>query len=278
MGIPLYWPLDLAVVNKENEEIMNLFSLEGRVALVTGGGRGIGRGIAEGLAGQGAKVVLAARTRSELDETAQVIRDKGGDATAYVMDMTDLASVQGGVDAAVETYGQLDILVNNAGTNVREAFDEVTEEHYDQITNVNQKGLFFLSQYATRHMRPRGAGKIINIGSLTTGIGLQSISVYTGTKGAVGQLTKVWAVELAPEIQVNAICPGFIRTPLTEKLWSNETMNAWGTNRLPQGRLGTPEDLAGTACFLASKASDYVTGQLIYVDGGYMAGERWPLP
>ncbi len=257
---------------------MDMFSLEGKVALVTGGGRGIGRGIAEGLAGQGAKVVVAARTRTELDETAQAIRDQGGDATAYEMDMTDLASVQGGVDAAVETYGQLDILVNNAGTNVRENFDEVTEEHYDQITSVNQKGLFFLAQYAARHMRPRGAGKIINTGSLTTGIGLQGISVYTGTKGAVGQLTKVWAVELAPEIQVNAICPGFIRTPLTEKLWSNEAMHAWGTNRLPQGRLGTPSDLAGTACFLASSASDYVTGQLIYVDGGYMAGERWPLP
>jgi NAD(P)-dependent dehydrogenase (short-subunit alcohol dehydrogenase family) len=257
---------------------MDLFNLEGKVALATGGGRGIGRGIAEGLAGQGAKVVVAARTRSQLDETAQIIWDKGGDATAYEMDMTDLASVQGGVDTAVETYGQLDILVNNAGMNVREPFEEVTEEHYDQINAVNQKGLFFLAQYAARHMRPRGAGKIINIGSLTTGIGLASVSVYTGTKGAVGQLTKVMAVELAPEIQVNAICPGFIRTPLTEKLWSNETMHDWGTTRTPQGRIGAPEDLAGTACFLASNASDYVTGQLIYVDGGFMAGERWPLP
>ena len=257
---------------------MDMFSLEGKVALVTGGGRGIGRGIAEGLAEQGATVVVAARTRSELDEAAQSIRDAGGEAAVYELDMTDLASVQGAVDAAVETYGQLDILVNNAGTNVREPFEDVTEEHYDLINNVNQKGLFFLTQFATRHMRPRGAGKIINIGSLTTGIGLQSISVYTGTQGAVGQLTKVWAVELAPEIQVNAICPGFIRTPLTEKLWANETMHEWGTNRLPNGTIGKPQDLAGTACYLASGASDYVTGQHIYVDGGYMAGERWPLP
>jgi len=257
---------------------MNLFNLEGKVALVTGGSRGIGRGIAEGLASHGARVVVAARTRSELDETAKAIEDVGGEASAYELDMMDLGSVQGAVDAAVDTFGQLDILVNNAGMNVREPFDEVTEEHYDQITNVNQKGLFFLTQYATRHMRPRGAGKVINIGSLTTGVGLQSISVYTGTKGAVGQLTKVWAVELAPEIQVNAICPGFIRTPLTEKLWSNESMHAWGVNRLPHGRIGAPEDLAGTACFLASPGSDYVTGQVIYVDGGYMAGERWPLP
>ena len=257
---------------------MDLFSLEGKVALVTGGGRGIGRGIAEGLAGQGAKVVVAARTRAELDETAQAIESKGGSAAVYELDMTDVKSVEGAVDAAIDTFGQLDILVNNAGTNVREPFEEVTEEHYDQIADVNQKGLFFLTQFATAHMRPRGAGKVINTGSLTTGIGLQSISVYTGTKGAVGQLTKVWAVELAPEIQVNAICPGFIRTPLTEKLWSNESMHAWGVNRLPQGRIGNPEDLAGTACFLASRASDYVTGQLIYVDGGYMAGERWPLP
>ena len=257
---------------------MDLFNLEGKVALVTGGGRGIGRGIAEGLAGQGAKIVVAARTRSQLDETVQVVRDKGGDATAYEMDLNDLASAQGGVDLAVETYGQLDILVNNAGMNVREPFVEVTEEHYDQISDVNQKGLFFLAQYSARHMSQRGTGKIINIGSLTTGIGLASVSVYTGTKGAVGQLTKVMAVELAPEIQVNAICPGFIVTPLTEKLWSNETMHEWGTTRTPHGSIGKPEDLAGTACYLASKASDYVTGQLIYVDGGFMAGERWPLP
>ena len=257
---------------------MSLFSLDGRVALVTGGGRGIGRGIAEGLAAHGAKVVCAARTKDQIEDAAKAIRDAGGEAIAVEVDVADLASVQACVDKTIEAYGQLDILVNNAGMNIRELMVDVTPEHYDQIGDVNQKGLFFLTQFAVKHMRPRGAGKVINIGSLTTGIGLEQASVYTGTKGAVGQLTKVWAVELAPEIQGNAICPGFILTPLTEKIWSNENMKSWGTNRLPQGRLGVPSDLVGTAVFLASEGSDYVTGQLIYVDGGYMAGERWPLP
>jgi NAD(P)-dependent dehydrogenase (short-subunit alcohol dehydrogenase family) len=254
---------------------MSLFNLEGRVALVTGGGRGIGRGIAEGLADHGAKVVVAARTDAQTQETAEAIQAKGGEAAAVTLDISDMASIQASVDETIETFGQLDILVNNAGMNIREPLEEVTEAHYDQIAAVNQKGLFFLTQAAAKHMRPRGRGKIINIGSLTTGVGLASVSVYTGTKGAVGQLTKVHAVELAPEIQVNAICPGFILTPLTEKLWANDSLRAWGEQRCANGRLGVPEDLAGTAVFLASSASDYVTGQLIYVDGGFMAGERW---
>ena len=258
---------------------MSLFSLEGRVAIVTGAGRGIGRGIAEGLASAGAKVVCAARTRSQLDEVVQTIVDAGGEAIAYEMDMKDLASVSGGVDTALETYGQVDILVNNAGMNIREPFENVTEEHYDEIMAVNLKGLFFLSQAVAQHMIPRKQGKIVHIGSLTTGWSLSQISVYTATKGAVGQLAKSQALELgAHNIQVNAICPGFILTPLTEKVWANPTMNEWGTNRAPLKRLGTPDDLVGTAVYLSAPASDYVTGQSIYVDGGFMAGEHWPLP
>jgi NAD(P)-dependent dehydrogenase (short-subunit alcohol dehydrogenase family) len=258
---------------------VNLFSLEGRVALVTGAGRGIGQGVAKGLAAHGALCVCAARTRSQLDETVAAIEAAGGDALAAEMDMADLDSVKRGMETTCAHYGQLDILVNNAGMNVREPLDEVTEEHYDRIMAVNLKGLYFLTQMAARHMIPRRQGKVINIGSLTTGIALHGVSVYTATKGAVGQLTKAQALELGPHnIQVNAICPGFILTPLTEKLWSDPTMRAWGEGRTPAGRLGIPGDLVGTAVFLASAASDYVTGQHIYVDGGFMAGETWPLP
>lgn len=253
-------------------------NLSGQTAIVTGASRGIGKAIALELGNAGAQVACVARNQEKLQATVDQIQESGGTAAVYRCDVTESSAVTQVIEETIENWGQLDILVNNAGTNVREPFEDVTEEHYDQVNDVNQKGLFFLAQYASRHMRPRGAGKIINIGSLTTGIALSSISVYTGTKGAVGQLTKAMAVELAPEIQVNAICPGFIRTPLTEKLWANETMHNWGTARLPNRSIGAPEDLAGTACFLASKASDYVTGQLIYVDGGYMAGERWPLP
>lgn len=258
---------------------MNLFSLEGRVALVTGAGRGIGRGIAEGLAAHGAKVVCAARTRSQLDEAVVTIQGAGGDALAVEMDMADLDSVRQGVEAAIAHYGQVDILVNNAGMNIRKPVQEVTEEQYDQILAVNLKGLYFLTQRVAEHMAERKQGKVINIGSLTTGMALSQVSVYTATKGAVGQLSKAQALELAPHnIQVNTICPGFVLTPLTEKLWADPTMRAWGEGRTPMGRLATPEDMVGTAVFLASAASDYVTGQEIYVDGGYMAGESWPLP
>ena len=208
---------------------MSLFSLEGRIALVTGAGRGIGRGIAEGFGEHGAKVVCAARTRSQLDEAVAAIEGKGSEALAVEMDVSDLDSIHAGVQAAVDRFGQIDILVNNAGTNVRESMMDVTEEHYDQIMAVNLKGLYFLSQAVVKQMIPRKQGKIINIGSLTTGISLDQVSVYTATKGAVGQLTKAQALELGQHnIQVNAICPGFVVTPLTEKVWANPTMREWG--------------------------------------------------
>ena len=257
---------------------MDLFSLKGKVALVTGAGRGIGRGIAEGLSAYGAKVVAASRTRSELDTLVEKISGGESDAMAVEMDVADLESVRRGVQAALDRFGQIDILVNNAGMNRREPFMKISEEVYDQIMSVNLKGLFFLSQEVVKHMIPRRRGKIINIGSLTSGRALGNVSVYASTKGAVGQLTKSQALELAQHnIQVNAICPGFVVTSLGKSLWENPTFREWAEKRLPAGRLATPEDMIGTAIFLASDASDYVTGQLIYVDGGYMCGEPWPV-
>ncbi len=256
-----------------------MFSLQGRVALVTGAGRGIGRGIAVGLAAQGAKIACAARTRSQLDEAVAAIREAGGEGLAFELDMGDMDSLDRVVAAVLEEFGQIDILVNNAGMNIRQPIEEVSEENFDQIMAVNLKGLYFLSQKVARHMGKRKRGKIINIGSLTTGYALAKVSVYGATKGAVGQITRAQAVEFGPHnIQVNAICPGFVVTPLTEKLWQDETMRNWGESRLALGRLATPEDMVGTAAFLAAPASDYVTGQCIYVDGGFMAGDAWPLP
>ena len=264
--------------NTKGMEMIN-FSLEGKVALVTGAGRGIGRAIAEGLASQGAKVACAARTVSELEEVAAAIEAKGGEALAVELDMGEMASLEAALDAVTSQFGRLDILVNNAGTNARQNIEEVTEENYDRIMNVNLKGLYFLSQKATAWMKKVGGGKIINIGSLTTGYALAKVSVYTATKGAVGQLTKAQAVEFGKDnIQVNAICPGFVVTALTEKMWADPTMRKWGESRIPLGRLAGPEDMVGTATFLASPAADYVSGQCIYVDGGFMAGDNWPLP
>jgi NAD(P)-dependent dehydrogenase (short-subunit alcohol dehydrogenase family) len=256
---------------------MDLFSLKGKVALVTGGGRGIGRGIAEGLSTYGAKVVAASRTRSELDRFVEKVKGGGSDAMAVEMDVADLESVRSGIQAALDCFGQIDILVNNAGMNRREPFMQISEDVYDQIMSVNLKGLFFLTQEVARYMIPRRRGKIINIGSLTSGRALGNVSVYASTKGAVGQLTKSQALELAQHnIQVNAICPGFVVTSLGKSMWENPKFKEWAQKRLPAGRLATPEDMIGTAIFLASDASNYVTGQLVYVDGGYMCGEPWP--
>jgi len=257
---------------------MSLFTLEGRVVLVTGAGRGIGRGIAVGLAAQGAKVACAARTRSQLEETAATIAANGGEAQIVEMDMSDMESLERGVADTIRHFGHIDVLVNNAGMNIRQSIADASEANFDQIVAVNLKGLYFLSQKVARHMMERCRGKIINIGSLTTGWALPNLSVYAATKGAVGQLTKAQAVELGSfNIQVNAICPGFVITPLTEKVWADATMRTWAEDRLALGKLATPEDMVGTAAFLASSASDYVTGQSIYVDGGFMAGEDWPL-
>lgn len=256
-----------------------MFSLNGKVALVTGAGRGIGQGIAEGLAAQGAHVVCAARTQSQLEQVAQSIAIQGGQATTLQLDMNEMNSIDHALEVIIDQFGRLDILVNNAGINARQPIDEVTEENFDRIVNVNLKGVYFLSQKAARLMAQGGGGKIINIGSLTTGYALTQVSVYTATKGAIGQLTQSQAIEFGKDnIQVNALCPGFVVTPLTEKIWDDPTMRKWGEQRIALGRLANPEDMAGTAVFLASPAADYVTGQVIYVDGGFMAGDDWPIP
>ena len=258
---------------------MSIFSLEGKVALVTGAGRGIGRGIAEELARQGAQVACAARTTEQLEEAVQAIRDAGGQAMTLQLDVGNIGSHEAALDQVMAEWGRIDILVNNAGVNARQPIDEVSEENFDRILGVNLKGLYFLSQKAARRMAAGGGGKIINIGSLTTGYALNQVSVYTATKGAIGQLTKSQAVEFGKHnIQANCLCPGFVVTPLTEPIWSDQTMRDWGEPRIPAGRLATPQDMAGTAAFLDSPASDYVTGQVIYVDGGFMAGDNWPLP
>jgi NAD(P)-dependent dehydrogenase (short-subunit alcohol dehydrogenase family) len=258
---------------------MSLFSLKDRVALVTGAGRGIGQAIAKGLASHGARVICAARTRSQLDETAEAIKAAGADATAVEMDVSSLNSIRDGVARSIEANGRIDILVNNAGVNIREPVQEVSEAHFGSIMQVNLKGLYFLTQAVIEGMVPREHGKIINIGSLTITHGLTQMSVYAASKGAVAQFTKVLALEVARHnIQVNALSPGFVLTPLTEKVWADKAFRQWAEERVPAGRLARPEDMVGTAIYLASSASDYLTGQCIYVDGGFVAGERWPLP
>ena len=245
--------------------------LEGRVAIVTGAGRGIGRGLALAFAEAGADVALNARTESELRAVAKDVEALGRRAVVLTgsVEMSDGARAI--VEHAVEGLGQLDILLNAAGTAIRRPAEEVTDEQFDRQVNVNLRGTYFPCQAAGRHMLERGGGSIVNIGSLTTSFGLPLRSVYAATKGAVGQLTTTLAVEWAARgVRVNCIAPGWILTPLTQPLHDDPTQSDWIVGRTPMRRWGTPEDLQGAAVYLASEASAFMTGQVLYIDGGFI--------
>jgi NAD(P)-dependent dehydrogenase (short-subunit alcohol dehydrogenase family) len=253
---------------------MNDFSLKGKTALVAGASRGIGLAIARALCAAGARTILAARSRARLEQEAQALAAQGGDAVALEMDVADAESVRAGVEAA----GDVDILVNVAGTNLRKRFEEFTQAEYDRILETNLHGLVRLTQQVGARMIARGAGgKVISIGSMTTMLGLPYLSVYAITKGALGQLTRALAAEWGRHnIQVNCIAPGMIVTDLNRELWQREDMRAWLRGAQSSPRTGTPEDVAPLAVFLAGKGADYITGQVIAVDGGYSTTANWP--
>jgi len=260
--------------------ILNLakhFSLEDRIALVVGSSRGIGLAIAEALADAGARVVLAARSRDKLEAAATDIRSRGGQADALVLDVADPASIRTAIPEVLAANGRLDILVNVAGTNIRKRAEDYTSEEFDHLLNTNLKGIFQVTQLVGKAMQERRRGKIINIGSLTTSFAFPYLSVYAITKGGLAQLSKVLAAEWAPyNIQVNVISPGFIVTDLNREMWQRQDMRAWLAATQPNPRLGVPADVAGAAIFLASPASDYITGQVLFVDGGKTAASPWP--
>ncbi|HWP49381.1 MAG TPA: glucose 1-dehydrogenase [Candidatus Limnocylindrales bacterium] len=254
------------------------FDLNGRVALVTGGGRGIGRAIALALAHAGADVAISGRTTSQLQETAEDISKLGRKSLAVTADVSKLQDIENMVHTVVSEFGRLDILVNNAGINKRVPSLEVTEELWDSIVDTNLKGTFFCCQAAGRIMLKQGKGKIINICSLTSQIGMTTIAPYGATKSGVLGLTRSLAAEWARYgINVNAIGPGYHETDLTRPLLENKAWLEKLMPRIPIGRVGTTEDLMGAAVFLASDASNYVSGEIIYVDGGFLSGWNWNL-
>lgn len=258
------------------EALLNLFSLRDKVALVTGASGGIGRALAEWLAQAGATVALTGRSANKLAALHHSIREQGGAAISVPADVSDLAAIPALVEAVVQQCGRLDILVNCAGTNQRMPIVEMTSAVYDEIMATNLRGTYFLSQAVLPHLIEQGGGKIINIGSLTSTIGLSDVSVYGMTKSAVSQMTKTMAIEWAQHnVQVNCLSPGFFATELTEPLWDSPTRSKWILDRLPNKRPGRPADLVGLTIYLASSASDYTTGQTIYVDGGFLAGSQW---
>lgn len=246
--------------------------LEGKVAVVTGGSRGLGRGMALALAEAGADVAVASRTLSTLKEVSQEIEGKGRRSLAVELDVCNLPTIDQMVKKVVDEFGRIDILVNNAGMNIRKPTVQVTEEDWDKIISTNLKGAFFCAQAVGKVMIRQKRGKIINIGSLTSKVALPNMAPYAATRGGILQLTKTLAVEWAKyNINVNAIGPGYFKTAQTAPLFTDKRWVEEILKKIPLGRTGLPEDLGGTVVFLASDASDYITGQIIFVDGGWLA-------
>ena len=253
---------------------MRLFDLHGKVALVTGAGRGLGRGMALALAEAGADVVAVSRSVDQLEETLALLQRYEGDPRIIPWNLSDSHGLDKLVAEIIERYGRVDVLLHAAGIQVRKSALEVTPADWDAVQAVHSKAAFFLSQAVAHQMLRRGAGgKIILVASLTSQVGIPNTAPYAAAKSGVLGLVRTLAVEWAPHaIQVNAIAPGYFHTALTDALFSDPERRDKLLSRIPMGRIGEPDDLAGAIVFLASSASNYMTGQVINVDGGWLAG------
>jgi gluconate 5-dehydrogenase len=251
-----------------------MLSLSHKTALIAGASRGIGLAIAQHMAAAGARTILASRSRDHLEARVRELKDQGHDARALELDMTNPESVA----ACAAAVDNVDILVNVAGTNIRKRFEEYTAEEYERVLATNLHGIVQLTQRIGARMIARGkGGKVIQIGSMMSLLGLPYVSVYAISKGGLAQLTKVLAAEWGRHnIQVNCIAPGFIVTDLNRDMWKQEKMVAWLKGNQANPNLGTPDDVAPLAVFLAGRGGDYITGQIIAVDGGYSTTSVWP--
>lgn len=248
------------------------FSLRGQVAMVTGASQGIGYGLSKLLAGAGAKVAVCARNMSSLGELCRDIRANGGEAKPYVLDVTDIQQINSVVFSIQKDFGRLDIQVNNAGLGANHPATEVTEADWDELMDVNLKGLFFCCQAAGRVMLEQGHGRIINMSSQAGEVGIREHAVYCATKGGVNLLTKVLALEWSARgVTVNAIAPTFIYTPGTAERLDNPDYLKGVLDRLPIGHVGTVTDVASAVIYLASPAGGMVNGTVLLVDGGWTA-------
>ncbi len=251
------------------------FDLTGKVAIVTGSGRGLGKAMAHGLADAGASVVTCSRTLEEAEAAAKEIADRGGSAAATRVDTADRSSCRELVDFAMDSFGRVDVLLNNAGIDIIQPAEEYTEEDWNTVININLTGYFHCSQFAAERMFAHGdGGSIINNSSVASSVGIHGLVAYGAAKGGVNQLTRVMAVEWAPRnVRVNAIAPGYfdniMRGAVTEH--GREEKQQQVITFTPMQRRGRPDELIGPAVFLASEASSYVTGAILYVDGGYTA-------
>jgi len=248
------------------------FDLSGKVAIVTGAGRGIGYHIALALAKYGADLVVCSRTVSELERVGEEIGKFGRRVSIQQMDVQKIPEIQAMVKKSVDVFGHIDILVNNAGINVPQWAVDVTEEAWDRIMDINLKGLFFCAQAVGKVMIQQKRGKIINISSQSGSVGLLRRAAYCASKGGVNLITKVLAVEWARHnINVNAIAPTFIETPLTKPMFHDKDFSDYVLGNILLGRIGRPDDVVGAVIYLASDASDLVTGHILLIDGGWTA-------
>jgi len=250
----------------------SLFDLSGRTALVTGSSRGLGRAIAEGLAKAGARLVVNGTDPARVETAVAEFRSAGHAAEGAAFDVTDEAAIVNAFGSFDAKGVAIDILVNNAGIQMRKPLVEFTSADWRKVIETNLTSAFIIGREAAKRMIPRKRGKIINIGSLASELARPTVGPYTAAKGGIKTLTKSMAVEWAASgIQANAIGPGYMLTDMNQALMQNPDFNSWLMSRIPSKRWGRPDELVGAAIFLASSASDYVNGQIIYVDGGMLA-------
>jgi gluconate 5-dehydrogenase len=250
----------------------SLFDLQGRLALVTGSSQGIGLALAQGLAAHGATVVINGRDREKIATVVEGFKNHGSKAYASLFDVTDLTAVKVGIDQIEEYIGPIDILINNAGMQFRAPLEDFPEDKWQQLLQTNISSVFYTGQSVAKHMIKRGGGKIINIASVQSELARPSIAPYTATKGAVRNLTRGMCTDWAKYgLQINAIAPGYFKTPLNQALVDDPEFSAWLEKRTPAGRWGNADELIGAAVFLSSNASSFVNGQVIHVDGGITA-------
>ena len=253
-------------------DVLKQFDLSGKLALLTGSSAGIGLALARGLAGAGAAVVLNGRRAAPLAEAAAQMRSQGATVHTLDFDVTDATAVTRAVARIEAEIGAIDILVNNAGMQKRAPLQDFEQADWQQLMRTNLDSVFIVGQAVARQMIPRGRGKIINVCSVQSELGRPNIAPYTATKGAVKMLTKGMAIDWGPHgLQVNGLGPGYFKTELNQALVDNPEFSAWLVGRTPSRRWGDVEDLVGAAVFLASDASRFVNGHILYVDGGVTA-------